>query len=329
MVTGWTPDGKSVLFASARSTAFPPNIESFTVPVEGGAERKLPLFEGKEAHFAPTGDAIAFVRGPGTWYRKGYRGSCNDDIWICNADGTNAAAADARSTVRTARRCGRRTAQALLRQRNWAASPAARTSSRRSSAGTRAEGGYQRITQHEDDTVRRARISGNGEWIVYECGADLWVVGTQIDRAAAEARHRGERRRQVEHRAHRHVHQRRDRVRPLAGRRRTPSSPSTANSSCVRLPDGGKATRLTDSPAFDHARHLRPDGKSILFLSDRTGHEDIYLLEPDDPEHPELTKAHKFKVKQLTNTPEAELGVDVHARRATASPSCAAASSGR
>ena len=26
--------------------------------------------------------------------------------------------------------------------------------------------------------MRRARISGNGEWIVYECGADLWVVPT-------------------------------------------------------------------------------------------------------------------------------------------------------
>ena len=29
-------------------------------------------------------------------------------------------------------------------------------------------------------------------------------------------------------------------------------------------------------------------GVEILFLSDRNGHEDIYLLESDDPEHPEL-----------------------------------------
>ena len=34
-------------------------------------------------------DQIAYIRGPGTWYRKGYRGSSNDDIWISNADGSN------------------------------------------------------------------------------------------------------------------------------------------------------------------------------------------------------------------------------------------------
>src|SRR5205809_535995 len=45
MVTGWTPDGKNVVFASSRSTEFPPNINSYTVPVEGGPERRLPLFE--------------------------------------------------------------------------------------------------------------------------------------------------------------------------------------------------------------------------------------------------------------------------------------------
>ena len=37
-------------------------------------------------------------------------------------------------------------------------------------------GPVQRLTFHADDAVRRARISHNGEWIVYECGADLYVV---------------------------------------------------------------------------------------------------------------------------------------------------------
>ncbi len=76
----------------------------------------------------------------------------------------------------------------------------------------------------------------------------------------------------------------------------------------TRLPDGNRATRLTDHPAYDHGATFSPDGKSILFASDRGGVEDLYLLEPDDPEHPELTKAHTFKVTQLTKTPEAESG---------------------
>src|SRR5581483_3182034 len=37
----------------------------------------------------------------------------------------------------------------------------------------------QLVTLHKDEGVRRARISKNGEWIVYECGADLWVVSTR------------------------------------------------------------------------------------------------------------------------------------------------------
>ncbi|MFO0826292.1 MAG: hypothetical protein U0792_24770 [Gemmataceae bacterium] len=45
-----------------------------------------------------------------------------------------------------------------------------------------------------------ARISFNGEWIVYECGADLWVVGTKLGSPPCSfSPHRGERRRQVEH----------------------------------------------------------------------------------------------------------------------------------
>lgn len=86
-VTGWTPDGKGVVFTSTRSTAYPFNSECYVVPFDGGAERKLALFEGKEAHFAPTGDRLAFVRGPGLWYRRGYRGSSNDEIWLATADG--------------------------------------------------------------------------------------------------------------------------------------------------------------------------------------------------------------------------------------------------
>src|SRR5262249_54574801 len=61
--------------------------------------------------------------------------------------------------------------------------------------------------------------------------------------------------------------------------------------------------------AFDHGIAWSPDAKRILFLSDRGGHEDIYLLEPDDPDHPDMINAHRYKVKQITDTPEAELGV--------------------
>ncbi len=89
LVTGWSPDGKQVLFASTRSADFPHRQELYAIPASGGAARRVTVFEGREGAFSPDGNQIAYVRGPGTWYRKGYRGSSNDDIWICNADGSN------------------------------------------------------------------------------------------------------------------------------------------------------------------------------------------------------------------------------------------------
>jgi tricorn protease len=306
MVTGWTPDGKNVVFTSGRSTAFPVNLECYTVPVAGGQERKLPLFEGKEAHFAPDGNAIAFVRGPGTWYRRGYRGSSNDDIWISNIDGTSQKqlttfdgqdgspmwAADGRklyyvSEMGSKPGCANIVAQNLT-------------------SGLTAEGGFLRVTTHEDDSVRRARISANGEWIVYECGADLWVVGT---RSGAPPRKLAiEVNADDKSNTERSVTFTKDAT-EFALNPDEDAAVLTVQGELflVKLPSGGKATRLTNSPAFDHAASFSPDGKSIVFLSDASGEEDIYLLEADDPEHSDLTSAHKFKVKRLTNNPEAEL----------------------
>src|SRR4029079_18266067 len=86
---GWSPDGKQILFSSTRTTSYPPHYELYTIPVEGGSERRGTHSEGKEGTFSPDGKEIAYVRGPGTWYRKNYRGSSNDDVWVCNADGSN------------------------------------------------------------------------------------------------------------------------------------------------------------------------------------------------------------------------------------------------
>ena len=43
----------------------------------------------------------------------------------------------------------------------------------------RREGGdekIERLTFHKNESVRRARIAPDGDWIVYECGPDLWIA---------------------------------------------------------------------------------------------------------------------------------------------------------
>src|SRR5262249_26638314 len=79
-VTGGSPDAKTILFTSNRSTAFPISAELYSVPAEGGMTYRVSAAEGKDGVYSPNGQQIAYVRGPGLWYRKGYRGSSNDDI---------------------------------------------------------------------------------------------------------------------------------------------------------------------------------------------------------------------------------------------------------
>lgn len=302
MVNGWSPDGKQILFASTRSTSFPPSFELYTIPFEGGPERRVTLSEGKDGVFSPDGREIAYVRGPGTWYRKGYRGSSNDDVWICNAaDGGNN-----RQVTKFNGQDGSpmwsSDGQSLFYVSEFFGTPA--NVVRQDAAGKNKP---QLVTLHKEEGVRRARISKNGEWIVYECGGDLWVVSTR----------EGQQPRKLAIEVH---------ADDKANTERTVTFTSGASEYALsydekfvafvvhgeifRMPlSGGKATRMTDSPAYDHGIAWSPDSKKIIFCSDRNGHEDLYLLEADDPEHPELVNAHKFKTKQLTFTPEAEFGV--------------------
>jgi tricorn protease len=308
-VTGWSPDGKYILFSSSRSTSFPFSYELFKVPVSGGRVERISIMDGREGVYSPSGDEIAYVRGPGAWYRKGYRGSSNDDIWICNADGHNNRqltsfngqdnspmwCADGRTLCYVSETFG--TPANIVRQE--IASP--------KGAPLTVKSPPQQLTFHKEDGVRRARISASGEWIVYECGADLWVVS---------ARGGTTRKLAIEVHADDKVNPERTVTFTSGASEFAPSYDErhiafAVHGSLFLMPrSGGKATRLTEGPHYDHSIAWAPDSQKIAFLSDRGGQDDVWLLESDDPEHRALDKAHKFKVKQLTSTPEAESGLN-------------------
>ena len=81
---GWTPEGKEVLFTSGR-TAYSRFSELFTVGVEGGFPKRLPLPMGYEGSFSSDGKRIAYVplrRAFSAWKR--YRGGLATLIWIAD-----------------------------------------------------------------------------------------------------------------------------------------------------------------------------------------------------------------------------------------------------
>jgi tricorn protease len=83
IVMGWTPDGKHVIFRS-RMHSFNDFIGSlYKVPLTGGMAEALPLPRGGFCSYSPDGKKLAYnrvFREFRTWKR--YRGGMADDIWI-------------------------------------------------------------------------------------------------------------------------------------------------------------------------------------------------------------------------------------------------------
>ncbi len=247
------------------------------------------------------------MRGPGTWYRKGYRGTSNDDIWISDADGKN----NRRLTTfvgQDGSPMWSANGQFVYYVSEHFGTPA--NIVKQDAAG---KAPPVQITFSKDEAVRRARISGAGkdgsQWIVYECGGDLCVVQVGVANAAPPRRIAIE----VYADDKFNVEEARTFTTGCTEYALSPDEKHMAfvvhGSLCLMAIGGGKARRLTTTAAYDHDLAWAPDGQKILFVSDRDGHDDVYALEGNDPEHPKLVDALQFKVTRLTETADPESGL--------------------
>ena len=81
---GWTPDGKSVLFFSARKT-YRDLMQLYTVAATGGPATEIPLPSGESASFSGDASHVAYV--PHSQWQpawKHYRGGQTTPIWIAD-----------------------------------------------------------------------------------------------------------------------------------------------------------------------------------------------------------------------------------------------------
>ncbi|MDC6350895.1 PDZ domain-containing protein [Zeaxanthinibacter sp. PT1] len=86
-VRGWSPDGKSVLYASSREFAPRPSNRLWTISKEGGVPLLLSAQRGFDGSFSPAGDAIAIDRVT-RWESefRNYRGGQNTPLILLNLD---------------------------------------------------------------------------------------------------------------------------------------------------------------------------------------------------------------------------------------------------
>jgi len=85
VVVGWTPDGKQVMFRSARNAFASGVVQLFTISVEGGFPTPVALVRAAEGSYSPDGSRLAYVPIE-QWQRawKRYRGGQTRPIWIAN-----------------------------------------------------------------------------------------------------------------------------------------------------------------------------------------------------------------------------------------------------
>ena len=85
LVLGWTPDGKNILFSSWGNSFYHFEDQLYTVPVEGGFPKQLPIPIAWQAAYSPDGADLAYVphiQWQAAWKR--YHGGQTTPIWIAD-----------------------------------------------------------------------------------------------------------------------------------------------------------------------------------------------------------------------------------------------------
>jgi tricorn protease len=84
VAVGWTPDGKNVLFRSARASHADESM-LYTIAATGGFPKALPLAMAEDGSYSPDGTHLAYVpTAPWEPQWQHYRGGQTTPVWIAN-----------------------------------------------------------------------------------------------------------------------------------------------------------------------------------------------------------------------------------------------------
>ncbi len=274
-VLGWTRDGKSVLFRSMRDGWDLADTRLYTVPVDGGLGEALPMPISGAGDFSPDGKRMAYnpiARDFRTWKR--YQGGWAQDLYIF--DLATHETKNITSNPRTDRD------PMWIGDRIFFNSD--RTGTLNLYAYDVASGAVEPVTSSNRWDVRWPSSDGVGK-IVYELDGELHVldIASKQDRQLAiQVPHDGLYDRPSQVSAAGNVE---DRSLSTKGERVL----FVARGDIFTAPiEKGPTRNLTrSSNAHDKWARWSPDGRKIAFVSDKSGEEEIWLINQDGTGKPE------------------------------------------
>ncbi|MBN2287752.1 MAG: PD40 domain-containing protein [Candidatus Glassbacteria bacterium] len=299
----WSADGSEVIFVSLRDFSPRRITTPYRVPADGGRmPSKLWPVLAADVRLSPGGDKIAFTRGYHYWWRKGYTGSGNYDIWLYSpADGnyqrlTGLAASEHTPLWPSDERL-------IYYVSEYAGAP---NLFRRALTAPPDEPG-EAVTFFREDGVRWARISADGTLVAFERGTDVYTLFTgpgaepkllQVSLPADSRKNPDEWKTFT------------------SGAESFAVSPDGAQAAvvvrgelfCVENLDDGYTSRLTGTVSRESSPCWMPDSTRLLFVCDSTGNDDIYLLESADTTRKKLFRTLKLKAGRLTDGTQPEHG---------------------
>ena len=268
-VLDWTPDGKSVLFASQRGEDFMGKL--YVVSSEGGLPRDAGPDMGVAGSYSPDGKKLAVTRKAQAYWRKYYRGAYQSDITVMDL------------TSKTFKDLAK--FEGMDSWPLWSKDGFIYFVSDRQGKGQTNiwrvddRSAPEQITRFTTGDVRFPGLSADGKTIVFEHDFGIWkldIASRQVKPLPLE----------IVAETQQTLTEFRDFNSTVDDFDAAPDGKRvvfSVHGEIFTAPteEGGELRQLTDGAPRDRDVQYSPDGKSIAFISDQTGREEIHVIAAD------------------------------------------------